>query len=75
MKEKVSILLYNIFRFLLNKLPASAGRYLGGIIAQVAYLITPARREHSRLNLKRALNLNEKESKKLIKKSLQKSGL
>jgi KDO2-lipid IV(A) lauroyltransferase len=68
MKEKASIFLYNIFRFLLKKLPPAGGRYLGKFIAFLAYLITPERREHSRLNLKRALNLNDQESKKLIKK-------
>lgn len=67
MKDKVSMYLYNIFRFLLKKLPA-AGRYLGIFIAYLAYFITPSRREHSRLNLKSALNLTDKESKKLIKK-------
>ncbi len=68
MKDKLSIFLYNIFRFLLKKLPQQAGRYLGKFIALLAYLITPSRREHSRLNLKRALNVSEKESKKMIKK-------
>lgn len=68
MKDRISILLYNIFRFLLQKLPPAAGRYLGKFIALIAYLITPERREHSRLNLKRALNLSDQKSKKLIKK-------
>lgn len=67
MKDKLSILLYNIFRFSLKKLPQRAGRYLGKLIAVLAYLITPARREHSRLNLKKALNLSEQDSKKMIK--------
>lgn len=67
MKDKISIILYNIFRFSLNKLPDKAGRYLAKIISFLAYFITPARREHSRLNLKKALNLSEKESKKMIK--------
>jgi len=68
MKDRISILLYNIFRFLLQKLPPPAGRYLGKFIALIAYLITPERREHSRLNLKRAFNLSDQESKKIIKK-------
>jgi KDO2-lipid IV(A) lauroyltransferase len=68
MKEKLSIFLYNIFRFLLKKLPPTAGRHLGKLIALTAYLITPERRGHSRLNLKRALNLSDKESKKMIRK-------
>ena len=67
MKDKLSLILYNFFRFVLKKLPNSAGRYLGKLIAALAYLITPARREHSRLNLKKALNLNKQESKKMIK--------
>ncbi|PTW02252.1 KDO2-lipid IV(A) lauroyltransferase [Halanaerobium saccharolyticum] len=68
MKDKVSIFLFNIFRFLLKKMPPAVGKYLGKLIAGVAYLITPKRRDHSRQNLKRALGLNEKESKKMIKK-------
>lgn len=67
MKDKLSIILYNFFRFSLKKLPNSIGRYLAKIIAVTAYLITPKRREHSRLNLKKALNLNKEESKKIIK--------
>jgi len=68
MKDKLSIFLYNIFRYSLKKLPNRAGSYLGRLIAFLAYLITPERREHSRLNLKRALNINDQESKKMIKK-------
>ncbi|TDO94796.1 KDO2-lipid IV(A) lauroyltransferase [Halanaerobium saccharolyticum] len=68
MKDKLSIFLYNIFRFVLKKLPDQAGRYLGKLIAFLAYFITPERREHSRLNLKRALNTNDQEAKRLIKK-------
>lgn len=68
MKDKISILLYNIFRFLLKKMPPAAGKYLGKLIGLLAYLITPKRREHSRQNIKRALNLDEKKSKNLIKK-------
>ncbi|MGM0500674.1 MAG: lysophospholipid acyltransferase family protein [Bacillota bacterium] len=74
MKDKISIFLYNIFRFSLQKLPPTAGRHLGKIIAYLAYFITPARKEHSRLNLKRALNLNDKESKKLIKEVYENLG-
>ncbi|MFP4198493.1 MAG: lysophospholipid acyltransferase family protein [Halanaerobium sp.] len=68
MKDKLSIYIYNIFRFLLKKLPPTAGKYLGSLIAFLAYLMTPERREHSRLNLMQALNLSKKESKKMIKK-------
>jgi KDO2-lipid IV(A) lauroyltransferase len=74
MKDRISILLYNIFRFLLQELPPKAGHYLGKIIAYLAYFITPARREHSRLNLKRALNINDQDSKKLIKKVYENLG-
>jgi KDO2-lipid IV(A) lauroyltransferase len=74
MKDKISIFLYNIFRFLLQKLPAAAGRYLGKLIAYLAYFITPSRREHSRLNLKGALNLNDQESKELIKEVYENLG-
>lgn len=74
MKDKISIFLYNIFRFLLQKLPPAVGRYLGKLIAYLAYFITPSRREHSRLNLKKALNLNDKEAKELIKKVYQNLG-
>jgi KDO2-lipid IV(A) lauroyltransferase len=74
MKDKISIVLYNIFRFSLSKLPSAAGRYLGKSIAYLAYIITSSRREHTRLNLKRALNLNDKESKKLIKKVYENLG-
>ena len=75
MIDKLSIFLYNIFRFSLKKLPNRAGLYLGKLIAVIAYISTPSRREHSRLNLKRALDLNEKESKKLIKKVYKNLGL
>lgn len=67
MKDKLTMFLYDILRFLLNKLPAKTGCYLGRAIGSLAYLITPSRREHSRLNLKKALNISDKESKKLIK--------
>jgi len=74
MKDRISILLYNIFRFLLQKLSPKAGYYLGKLIAYLAYFITPSRREHSRLNIKRALNLNDQESKELIKEVYENLG-
>lgn len=74
MKDKISIFLYNILRFVLQKLPAKAGLYLGRLVGYLAYLLSPARREHSRQNLKKALAVNEKESKRLIKKVYQNLG-
>ena len=74
MKKKLSIFLYNVLRYSINKLPAGAGRYLGKFIARLGYLITPERRKRVISNLKKALDLNDKEAKKLIKAVYQNLG-
>jgi len=68
MKDKISIFFYNIFRFLLKKMPPAFGKFLGKLIAGLAYLITPGRRKHSQQNLIRALGLDKEEARKMIKK-------
>lgn len=69
MKDKISILLFDFFRLLLKYFPASFGRYLGKFIAFLAYLLTPKRRKRAASNIKKALNVDQKQAQKILKGS------
>lgn len=75
MKDKLSIYLYNIFRFIINILPRQIAYLPGKLIAYLAYLITAERRKRAACNLKRALNLSDQEAKKMIKEVYLNLGL
>ncbi|ADQ15547.1 lysophospholipid acyltransferase family protein [Halanaerobium hydrogeniformans] len=75
MIDKITIFLYNLFRFITLKLPRKIAYLPGKFIGYLAYLLTPKRRKLAQKNIKKALGVSDAEAKKITKKVYLNLGL
>lgn len=75
MIDKITIFLYNLFRFITLKLPRKWAYLPGKLIAYLAYLLTPKRKKLAQENIKKALDISDREAKKITKDVYMNLGL
>ena len=75
MKDKISVLLYDFFKFITKILPRDKAYLPGKFIGYLAYLFTPKRKKIITKNAKKALDLSDKEAAQLIKEVYLNLGL
>lgn len=66
-KDYLSVFAYKFFKYIVNILPNFLIKLLAKLIAKLAYLLTKKRKKIALANLKRALNLDEKSAKQILK--------
>jgi KDO2-lipid IV(A) lauroyltransferase len=75
MKDKLSILLYNLFKLITKSLPRNNADIVGIIISKLAYYITPERRKRARANIQRALGVSKAEAERFTREVYKNLGL
>ncbi|MFW6294570.1 MAG: lysophospholipid acyltransferase family protein [Halanaerobium sp.] len=75
MKDKLSILLYNLFKFITKLLPRNNADIVGIIISKLAYYLSPERRKKARANIQKALGVSKEEAEKLTREVYKNLGL